>query len=42
LPSRIRCSHRIDATASRHAVQQSGVVTSSALQRNAEPITPRR
>ena len=42
LPSPIRCSHRIDATASRRAVQQSGVVTSSALQRNAEPIMPRR
>src|SRR6266540_266169 len=41
LPSPIRCSHRIDATASRRAVQQSGLVTSSALPRNAEPIMPR-
>jgi hypothetical protein len=31
----------IDTTASSRAVQQSGVVTSSALQRNAEPIRPR-
>src|SRR6516164_2180751 len=41
LHSPIRCSHRIDATASRHAVQQSGVVTSSALQRDVEPMMPR-
>src|SRR4029077_12458610 len=31
----IRCSHGIDAMASRHGVQQRGVITSRALQQNA-------